>query len=313
MKSVIALSALAGMVLLGPAHDSFRPGSFRFDSVRHSTTPETGMVARADAHPAMEEGSGVHPVVRSRLHPAGQPVSEVQSRCRYEAQRDLTLSAGPGDAFRLEAGSGSLEVMGVAGLDEIRVVARACASEEGYLEDLRVSSRRDGAEIFVETHYPDVGRWSWTNGYARLDLRIQVPEGMVADIRDSSGEMRIEHLGSLRIQDGSGGMEVFSIQGDVLIDDNSGEILLRDVTGDVEIDDGSGEMHLEGIGGTVTLRDGSGEIDVLDVEGTVRVIRDGSGSINVDGVGGDFIVERDGSGGIEFRDVQGRVEIPKKR
>lgn len=310
MKSVIILSALVGAVLLGPGHLSSRDAS-----VKPRVHAESGVPVEAGANPAMEGALELHSVVRRhlRVRAAGHPGSDVQSRCRYEAERTLDVSAGTGDEFRLRAGSGSLEVMGVAGLDEIRVVARACASDEDYLEDLRLSSERNGTEIFVDTHYPDMDRWSWGNRYARLDLEVQVPEGMVADIRDSSGEMTIGHMGSLRIQDGSGEIEVFSIQGDVFIDDNSGEIALRDVTGDVEIDDGSGEMDLVGIGGRVTISDGSGEMDIRDVGGTVRVIRDGSGSIDVDGVGGDFIVERDGSGSINFRDVQGRVDIPRRR
>jgi len=279
MRSVIAVFVLAGSALLIPSRQAVQPIAALTGS---SSLPSS-------------------------------PVANTQDRCRYEAERNVTVAADPGDTFRLRAGSGSLEVMGVAGLDRVQVVARACASHEDFLEDLRVTSEKDGGEIFVDTHYPDMDGFGWGNRYARLDLRIEVPEAMVSEIRDSSGEMRVGHLGSLRIQDGSGELEVFSIQGNVSIDDNSGEISLWDVTGDVEIDDGSGEMELEGIGGMVLVSDGSGEIDVRDVEGTVRVVRDGSGSINVDGVGGDFVVERDGSGGIDFRNVQGRIDIPRRR
>lgn len=279
MKSVVAVFALAFSAMLAPSQN----------------------------HP--------HPPAALTPHPEsrGHAPSEVRDRCRFEAERNLTVAADPGDTFRLRAGSGSLEVMGVPGLDRIQVTARACASDEDLLEELRVTADRNGGEIFVDTHYPDTDGWSWGNRYARLDLVVEVPEAMEAEIRDSSGEMRIGHLGSLRIQDGSGEMEVFSIQGNVSIDDNSGEIALWDVTGDVEIDDGSGEIEMEGIGGSVILNDGSGEIDARDIEGTVRVVRDGSGSIDVDGVGGDFVVERDGSGGINFRNVQGRVDIPRRR
>jgi hypothetical protein len=285
MKSVIAVSALVGAALLGPGRDL---------SLHRSEVPAV--------HPGPVAGVMAHPT----LH-------EAQDRCRYEVERTLTVSAPSDGHLRLDAGSGSLEVVGVAGLNEVRAVARACASHEEFLDDLRLSSERNGNEVFIGTHYPDMDGFGWGNRYARLDLKVEVPEAMAAEIRDSSGEMKAGHLGDLRIEDSSGELEVYSVQGNVSIDDGSGEINLWDVTGNVEIDDGSGEIDIEGVGGMVVLDDGSGEINVRDVEGTVRVVQDGSGSIDVDGVGGDFIVERDGSGGINFRDVKGKVDIPRKR
>jgi len=256
MKAVIALSGLAGFLLIGPG-------------LLHSHNAPIRHVVRVDAHAV--------------THVA----MDVQSRCKFEEELSLSVPVGAGNALELLAGSGSLEVMGVPGLQEVRAVARA---------------------------YPDFsGMRGWGNRYARLDLRVEVPEGMVADIRDSSGEMILADLGALTIQDSSGEIEVHSIRGSVWIEDSSGAIGLWDVTGDVEIDDGSGEIEISGVGGMVTIDDGSGEIDVEDVEGTVLVVRDGSGSIEVDGVGGDFIVERDGSGSIDFSDVQGRVDVPRKR
>jgi hypothetical protein len=247
-------------------------------------------------------------------HVAAHVLRNVQDQCRFEAERTLTAQAGRGDILRLSAGSGSLEVVGVSGLNEIRATARACASHEEFLGDLQLSSARDGSTVVLETHYPDwSGQGGWGQRYARLDLRVEVPEGMEADILDSSGEILVTDLGELTIKDSSGEIEVRSIQGSVRIDDSSGEIFLRDVTGNVEIDDGSGEIDVSGIGGGVTVDDGSGEITARDVVGNVRVVRDGSGSIEVDGVGGDFIVERDGSGSIEYRNVSGTVDVPRKR
>jgi DUF4097 and DUF4098 domain-containing protein YvlB len=224
------------------------------------------------------------------------------------------MPVGAGDALRLLAGSGSLEVTGVAGLREVRAVGRACASHEEFLEELDLTGEMDGSELVMETHYPDIsGMSGWGSRYARIDLRIEVPEGMAANIRDSSGEMMLQGTGSLTIYDSSGEIEAFGIDGSVWIEDSSGEIVLRDVTGDVEIDDGSGEIELTGVGGGVTIDDGSGEIDVRDVVGNVLVVRDGSGSIEVDEVGGDFVVERDGSGSIRYDNVHGRVDVPRRR
>jgi len=283
MKAVIVLSGLAGVLLLGPP-------------LLHSHNAARRVVVQVEPR-----------VVTDVRHGA-------QSSCAFEAERSLGVPADVGELVRVFAGSGSLDVVGVSGLGEVRATARACASQEEFLEDLQLTSERNGSEVRLDTHYPDWSdRGGWGNRYARLDLRVEVPEGMMAEIQDSSGEIYVAGLGDLDIRDSSGEIEGEGLLGDVRIDDSSGEIVLRDVTGDVEIEDGSGEIELSDIGGAVLLDDGSGEIDVSRVAGTVRVARDGSGSIEVDGVGGDFIVERDGSGSIEYRNVTGRVDVPRKR
>lgn len=283
MKAVIALSGLAGLVLFGP--------------------PLFHSVHRAHSH--------VKPV---EPHVVSHAIGDFQGQCRYEARRDLTAPVGAGELLRLTAGSGSLEVVGVPGLTQVRASARACASHEEFLQDLQLTSGTEGSGLLVETHYPDFsGRGGWGERYARLDLRVEVPEGMRAEIRDSSGGIVLSGLGDVDLNDSSGEIEAHDLLGNVFVDDSSGEITIRDVTGDVEIEDGSGEIDLRGIGGAVTVNDGSGEINAQDVQGTVRVVRDGSGSIEVDGVGGDFIVERDGSGSIHFQNVSGRVDVPRKR
>jgi hypothetical protein len=282
MKAVIALSGLAGFILFGPP-------------LLHLHRDARRVVVK------------VEPRVVTDVR------QDVQSRCNFEAERSLSVPAGADGLVRVEAGSGSLEVVGVAGLAEVRATARACASREEFLEDLRLTSDRSGSTVRIETHYPDWSdRGGWGNRYARLDLRVEVPEGMMAEIQDSSGEIYVAGLGDLDIRDSSGEIEGEALLGNVRIDDSSGEVVVREVAGDVEIEDGSGEIQLADVGGAVMLEDGSGEIEVERVAGTVRVVRDGSGSINVDGVGGDFIVDRDGSGGITYRNVKGRVDVPRK-
>jgi hypothetical protein len=282
MKAVIVLSGLAGFVLFGP-------------KLIHSH------------HVTHHHAIRVAPGVAAHMGNVGQ------SSCEFEEELTFDVGVGSGDVLRVYAGSGSLEVVGVDGLGQVRAVARACASHREFLEELDLTAEMEGSALVVRTHYPDFrGTGGWNNRYARLDLRMEVPGGMVADIQDSSGGIRVEGLGALTIQDGSGEIEAIDIAGAVEIDDSSGEVDLRNVTGDVVIDDGSGEINVIDMRGDLIIEDGSGEIDVEGVEGSVRVIRDGSGSIAVEDVSGDFIVERDGSGSIRHSGVSGRVDIPRK-
>jgi len=299
MKAVIFFSGLAGLLIFGPPV----------------------LKARNQHHDISVIVREVSPV---------QVSWNGQSDCRYEAERRISVPAGSVSLLRLRAGSGSLQVRGVEGLGAIEAVGRVCASQEDFLEDLQISSEVEGSALVVETHYPDWSQWGGGNRYARIDLTVEVPLGLAAEIQDGSGELEISGLGSLDLQDGSGEAILTGILGDLTVRDGSGELVLRDVSGrihvedgsgeillenagsDVEIHDSSGEMQIRGVGGTLTLQDSSGDVDVEDVTGSVRIVRDGSGGIAVRGVGGDFVVERDGSGDIRHEGVQGAVDIPRR-
>jgi hypothetical protein len=236
--------------------------------------------------------------------------AQTRERCEHEATRSATLQAGNGARLQLEAGAGSLRITGRAGLTEVRVRARACAATEALLGDLNVETRAGNGVIRIAARYPSSEGRDWNDGYAYLDLVVEVPAGMAAAIDDGSGSIVLEGLGALDVEDGSGDLTLTDIRGDVRIDDGSGNLTVERVTGDVVIDDGSGDVELRDIRGDVTLEDGSGDLDAGDVTGTVRVIDDGSGSIRVTNVGGDFVVDDDGSGSIRHSGVRGRVSIP---
>ena len=231
--------------------------------------------------------------------------------CKFEVERRVTLDASATEWLRLRAGAGALAVEGQAGLEQVQAVGRACASEAGYLDDLRVTLERVNDEIVLSAHYPD--RSGWGNGYARIDLAVEIPLSMPVDLDDSSGSVELAGTGELRIDDSSGSIFARGINGSVSIDDSSGEIDVEDVSGDVRIEDGSGEINVRDVQGSVHIRDGSGSIDVVEVDQNVVIDEDGSGSIEVRDVLGDFSVLSDGSGSIRHSGVAGAVEIPMKK
>lgn len=238
-----------------------------------------------------------------------------QSRCAYGAERRVSVGASAAQLLRLDAGSGSLSVEGRSGLSQVQAVGTACASDEGYLQDLQLTLERAGNDIVLTAHYPDRSdrrRWGG-NDYARIDLVVEIPMDMAVNVDDSSGEMEISGTGALDIRDSSGGIVVDQASGPVTIDDSSGGITVRAVRGDVDVEDSSGDVDLSDVTGSVRLRDGSGSVQVEQVTRDVIVDRDGSGSITVRDVGGDFAVRADGSGGIRYSGVQGNVDVPVKR
>ena len=234
-----------------------------------------------------------------------------RNRCEFGAELSTELPASESERLRVSAGSGSLVVEGRVGTSAVTVTATACASEEWMLEEMEVVLERRGSTLDLETLYPE-NAWRG-NGYARIDLRVEVPLGMEAEIEDGSGSMRLSGLGDLTVDDGSGEVYVEDIRGFVEIDDGSGRLEIRDVQGDVFVEDGSGSMDIVGVTGSITVEDGSGSIDIRDVGQDVLAYEIGSGTIRVSGVEGNFTVRDGRLERIRYSDVRGVVDIPEAR
>ena len=212
----------------------------------------------------------------------------------YEEVRDLEIDAAGIDELVIEAGSGSLEVAGVAGLDEIAVTATIQVpirdddkAREIIESDLVLTLGRDGERAILNGYF-DSSSFSFGDNPA-VRLEVRVPERIGLDVDDSSG--------SIVVRD---------ITGDIEIVDSSGSITMDRVGGQVRIDDGSGSISVEEVGESIEIIDGSGSIRVSEVGGSV-VVDDGSGSINVRDVEKDLIIESDGSGSVNFSDIRGEV------
>lgn len=213
--------------------------------------------------------------------------------CDVTESHAAFVEAAGADLVRVEAEAGSLRIEGEPGISQVQVQGEACASSSDILEEIGLTTVRDGDAVLVRSEMPDRND-SWFSGgdQARLDLVVRVPDRLVLDVEDGSGSTEIQGVASARLDDGSGSIDV------------------RDVAGDVEIRDGSGSIDVHDVSGSVELEDGSGSIRATEVAGDFVVESDGSGSIDVSLIGGDFVVEEDGSGGIDFDDVAGSVRIP---
>lgn len=231
--------------------------------------------------------------------------------CEYQEQRQAVLDVDGAKELFIDASAGFLKVIGSNNLSEVVVEGVACASRASDLADIQLETRRRGDRLVIEVDLPDFN-WGWDHNVS-LDLTVRVPSDLALDIEDGSGFIDLREVGTTRIRDGSGEIEVDTVFGDLTIEDGSGEIDIRNVRGKVRIDeDGSGSIQISGVEGDVEIEeDGSGSITIRDVVGSVRVNEDGSGSIRAVGITGDFTVDRDGSGGISFDSVGGRVSLPR--
>ncbi|KZN58658.1 hypothetical protein N473_04295 [Pseudoalteromonas luteoviolacea CPMOR-1] len=202
----------------------------------------------------------------------------------------LTLSAKEVDQFKIDAGAGSLKLIG-EDTDKISVTAEIFQSSEGGDYCLDLSQHRNKALLKANVCHNGVNN-------TLVHLSITAPKSLITQIKDESGSIDVSHasvqsiddgsgsinimdnLTSLNIDDGSGSIEVSSVQGELDIDDGSGKILVEDIKGNVWIEDGSGKVVVDNVTGKVSVDDGSGSISVRNAQ-SFELINDGSGRVNL--------------------------------
>lgn len=159
--------------------------------------------------------------------------------CEVQREIERELDAVDLTGVLIDAEAGSLDVVG-ADVDRVRVHGVICASDEGLADNgiLIVERRRDAA--WIEVDLPDHG---WRGDYVRMDLRVEMPRTLAADIRDGSGGARVTGIAAARIDDGSG------------------DVYVEDIAGAVQVDDGTGEIEIRGVG-SVRYRDVEGRVSL---------------------------------------------------
>ena len=235
--------------------------------------------------------------------------------CDYTRDIEVALDLKGSEVLSVVAGAGDLEIVGKRGAREARAFGKVCASREEWRDEAQILTESGRtAEITVSLPNTESGWNVMGNRYVYMDLRVEVPDDIALDVRDSSGDMKVEGTASVSISDSSGGIDVEDVTGDVVLNDSSGDIELLDINGNVTVrQDSSGDIYGRDIQGSVVVeKDSSGDIRFRDVRDDYIVERDSSGDIIAESVGGDFRVLRDSSGDIEARKVNGEIDIPRK-
>ncbi|MDH3283708.1 MAG: DUF4097 domain-containing protein [Acidobacteriota bacterium] len=162
------------------------------------------------------------------------------------ARLDLRVEVPTKLAVRIDDGSGSIELRGVASaeIDD--------GSGDIHVEDV-------GGDVRIDDGSGDIAV-TRVNGQVHVEdgsggIDVTIVAGQVR-IEDGSGEIRVRRAGSVVIEeDGSGSIDVAEVEGRVLVrEDGSGSISVRDVGGDLIVhDDGSGGIRHENVAGAVDL------------------------------------------------------------
>jgi hypothetical protein len=250
--------------------------------------------------------------------------------CRETAPRNADADASGVRKVILRTRAGDLTVRGSTSATRLKATGTACSDSQKRLDDIRLDVRRDGDTIHLETVMPESDSFMNSD---ELDLTVELPGGIEVTLEDSSGDLSVTGVASLRVTDSSGDQSIQDIAGDVAVTDSSGEIDIKNVRGSVKVTDSSGEVLIADVAGDVSIpvdssgglvlkrvhgevhieTDSSGDIAISDVDKDVTIGNDSSGDIRVTDVGGKLTVGNDSSGKIDHRNVLGSVSIPRSQ
>lgn len=242
------------------------------------------------------------------------PLAATASECRYSAPRTLHDDLAGIRGVQIDLHSHDLHLTGSGSSSGLEVSGRACASSESALNNLQLTSHREGDQLIIEVG----GRSEFNIGvfgvsYAYLDLQAQLPAQMPVTINTGSGDAYVSGLAQLNVQAGSGDLHAERIAGEVSVTTGSGDVELSDIGSLNAGSVGSGDVKARNIHNGVTIGTvGSGDVTLEHVGGSVNVSTIGSGDLTVRDVSGDFHVGAKGSGDIVHSDIRGKVSVPRE-
>jgi hypothetical protein len=240
------------------------------------------------------------------------PLAAGAAECKYSAPRTLHDDLAGIHRVQIELHSHDLHLVGAGNSSGLQVSGRACASSQSALDNLQVTSRREGDQLIV-----DIGGHNTFNvglfgvSYAYLDLQAQLPANMMVSLHTGSGDAYVTGLAQLDTETGSGDLHVDHIAGNVSVTTGSGDVELSDV-GSVRAGSvGSGDLKMRNVRDGVNVGNvGSGDVTVEHVGGSVHVDTIGSGDVAAKDVRGDLVVAAKGSGDVTHSDIGGKVSVP---
>jgi hypothetical protein len=240
------------------------------------------------------------------------PLAAAAGECKYSAPRNLHDDLAGIRRVQIELHSHDLHLVGVGNSGGLQLNGRACASSQSALDNLQVTSRREGDQLII-----DIGGHNTFNvglfgvSYAYLDLQAQLPSSMPVSLHTGSGDAYVTGLAQLDAQTGSGDLHVDHISGEVSVTTGSGDVELSDV-GSVRAGSvGSGDLKVRNVRDGVNVGNvGSGDVTVEHVGGSVHVDTIGSGDVAAKDVRGDLVVAAKGSGDVTHSNIGGKVSVP---
>lgn len=258
--------------------------------------------------------------------------TQAKQRCEHSAARDAELNLSGIKTVVFDIGPHTLALNG-SKRQTGSIRGKACASDIKRLEALVVTQTRNGDKLIVRAGRNSLlrkGSWSGKE-YGDLTLNATIPDTLAVRLRLGSGDAVVDGVASLSADVGSGDLEARHVHGtffadvgpgDIQANDigalhvvsvGSGDLTVRDLRGDAKVGEvNAGDLSIANAKGRVEIGSiGSGDATLSGIAGNVKVNSIGSGDLDASGVTGDLVVDSVGSGSVGYRNVGGRVRVPK--
>jgi hypothetical protein len=190
---------------------------------------------------------------------------------------------------------------------EVRIEAEKSASNETYLEDMKIEIQGEGDRVDVKTRLPRGGLF-W-GGAGQVEYLIHVPSRARVEVRTVNGAVETDGL--------SGVLEASTVNGSVRITESAGPVKASTVNGSIRAEyrrsPEDGEHRFSTTNGSVTVylpEDATGEVDANTVNGGVNT----DFPLRTSGrIGNKRLEGRLGAGRASFRirTVNGSVKVLK--
>ena len=217
-----------------------------------------------------------------------------------DANVKKTFDVKPGGNLVIDADFGSIEVTTHSSNQvQIEVYRKIDAftqkEAERILEDLELTIKQDGNDVFVNADYLRDG-FNW--GKTRIKLRFVavVPKEYNVDLKTAGGSISVDDLdGKVVARTSGGSLQFGNINGPVDGRTSGGSITLEGCNGDADVHTSGGSINIGKVDGSVKAGTSGGSITINRANGTVEAKTSG-GSINVDEVMGDINASTSGGG-----------------
>lgn len=233
-------------------------------------------------------------------------------QCRYSAPRNAEIDAAGLKQLSVRIGPDDLTIRGEPGLAKIVVNGTACASNEKWLQDVKVETSRHGdtASVVAQDGRHTNFMSLFGGSYAYLKLDVRVPQALAVKLDEGSGDASATGLAALDATLGSGDLKVHGVAGAFGLRVGSGDVEAVDV-GSLDLSSlGSGDVSVDAVRGAAHVGAvGSGDLGLANVKGDVAIGSIASGDAKVTGVGGSLKADSIGSGDLVVRNVIGDVSV----
>lgn len=233
-------------------------------------------------------------------------------QCRYSAPRNAEINAAGLKRLTVEIGPDDLVIHGDPGVTNVVVRGTACASNEKWLQDVKIEASRSGdtGSLIARDGDHTMLMSLFGGSYAYLKLDVRVPQSLAIKLHEGSGDAKVDDVAALDASLGSGDLKVNGVAGAFGLSVGSGDVVASDA-GSFDLSSlASGDVGMDGVRGSARAGSvGSGTLTLGNVKGDVSLGSIASGDAKVTGVGGSLDAKSVGSGDLVVSNVTRNVTV----